>query len=358
MLVLLGIPFLKINKLFLTLPIMKQEFYNISLLERNSFHIDQRAARLVEFDAVEDLVELFGGDPPAEWYVLSGGNNVLFTRDYQGVILSPVAQSIEVVSSNAIETTVRVAAGVEWDDFVEWSVEQGLWGAENLSLIPGKVGAAPVQNIGAYGVEVKDIIRSVEMFCPSTLNILRLEADHCDFGYRDSVFKRSLKGKVIITSVTFVLSRVAAPKLGYGDVVAQVAARGEVTLRNIRDAICAIRSSKLPDTQVLGNAGSFFKNPVVPLDMAEKLKALYPDMPIYGVQGEEDKAKLAAGWLIDRAGFKGYSDGRVGVHAQQALVLVNLGGAKGCEVLALSQKIVDKVSEIFGVEISPEVNIL
>ncbi len=337
---------------------MKQEFYNISLFERNSFKIEQRAAKVIEFENHDDLISIFSNDPPSEWYVLSGGNNVLFTQDYAGVIITPKATSIEILSDNRVESKVRVAAGVEWDDFVEWTVENELWGAENLSLIPGKVGAAPVQNIGAYGVEAKDIICEVEMFCPSTLNTLRLQGEHCDFGYRDSIFKRSLQGKVIITSVTFTLSHLPAPKLGYGDVVSEVAARGGVTQRNIREAICDIRSRKLPDTSVTGNAGSFFKNPVVEASVADALKAKYPDMPLYGVKENPEKAKLAAGWLIDKAGFKGYSEGRVGVHPNQALVLINLGGATGAEVMALAYKIVAKVKDMFGVEISPEVNIL
>ncbi len=337
---------------------MKQEFYNISLSARNSFHVEQMAERLLEFDSEEDLVDIFSSNPPSKWYLLSGGNNVLFTQDYAGVILTPTSSSIEILSSTALETKVRVAAGVEWDDFVEWAVQRDLWGAENLSLIPGKVGAAPIQNIGAYGVEVKDIISEVEMFCPATLNTLKLQGEHCNFGYRESIFKGELRGKVIITYVTFKLSSIAAPKLGYGDVVKEVAARGEVTLRNIREAICAIREAKLPDTAVTGNAGSFFKNPVIESSLAESLKERYPDMPIYAVAGEEQRVKLAAGWLIDKAGFKGHCEGRVGVHPKQALVLINLGGATGAEVIALAEKIAQRVKELFGVEISPEVNIL
>ncbi len=337
---------------------MKQKFTNISLRTRNSFGVEQSAAELIEFDEVADLVDIFTNNPPAEWFVLSGGNNVLFTTDYQGTIITPVGQAIDVVSSNAVSTKVRVAAGVEWDDFVAWCVEHELWGAENLSLIPGKVGAAPVQNIGAYGVEVKDIIEEVEMFCIDNLNTLRLSAAHCDFGYRDSVFKRSLKGRVIITSVTFNLSSVAAPKLSYGDVVNAVAARGELSLSNIREAICSIRSAKLPDTSVVGNAGSFFKNPMVERSVAEALALQYDSMPQYPVKEDPSRVKLAAGWLIEKAGFKGYCDGRVGVHPKQALVLINLGGANGGEVLALSTKIVERVKELFGVELEREVNII
>ncbi len=337
---------------------MKQQFCNISLLSRNSFHIDQRAEHLIEYSCEEDLHEIFSQSPPERWYLLSGGNNVLFTQDFDGTILTPVSSSIEILSTTRFGVRVRVEAGVEWDDFVEWCVEHDLWGAENLSLIPGKVGAAPVQNIGAYGVEVKDIIESVEMFCPATLNSLTLQGEHCDFGYRDSIFKGSLRGRVIITAVTFSLSSVAKPMLGYGDVVSEVAARGEVTLRNIRDAICSIRRSKLPDTSVTGNAGSFFKNPVVGVEVADRLRERYPSMPQYPVEGSSERVKLAAGWLIDQAGFKGYCDSRVGVHPKQALVLINLGGATGGEIMALATKIIERVKELFGVEISPEVNIL
>ncbi|MFI3331806.1 MAG: UDP-N-acetylmuramate dehydrogenase [Rikenellaceae bacterium] len=337
---------------------MKREFFNLLLASRNSFGVDQRAERLIEFEDEADLLDIFSVDPPQEWYVMSGGNNILFTKDYAGVIITPTATSIEVVSSSALQTKVRVAAGVEWDDFVEWAVQHDLWGVENLSLIPGKVGAAPVQNIGAYGCEVGDVVECVEMFCPSTLNTLQLQASHCNFGYRESIFKGSLRGRVIITSVTFNLSRVAQPKLGYGDVVREVAQRGDVTLRNIRDAICAIRTSKLPDTKELGNAGSFFKNPTVELHVAEALKASHPTMPLYDAQGDPTKMKLAAGWLIDQAGFKGYREGCVGVHEKQALVLVNFGGATGVEVLSLSAKIIDRVERLFGVRLSPEVNIL
>lgn len=337
---------------------MKQEFYNISLRERNSFKIDQRAAKLIEFDSMEDLMELFEQDPPQKWYVMSGGNNILLTKDYDGVIISPTNCSIEIITSNIEMVKVKVGAGVEWDDFVAWCVERNLWGAENLSLIPGKVGAAPIQNIGAYGVEAKDIISHVEMFCPETLNTLTLAAAHCDFGYRDSIFKRTLRGRVIITSVTFTLKRTSEPQLGYGDVISQVAALGDVTLKNIRQAICTIRSSKLPDTAVTGNAGSFFKNPVVDAQVAERLKEQYADIPIYAVAGDTEHMKLAAGWLIDKAGFKGYSQGNVEVHPKQALVLINLGGATGAEVMALATKIAEAVFEKFGVEISPEVNIL
>ena len=325
---------------------MIREFHQISLRGRNSFGVDQRAARLVEFETAEDLRTFFAAGIPGRWTVLAGGNNILFTEDYDGVLLTPVARQIALLSDDGDEVRLRVEAGVEW----------GLWGIENLSLIPGKAGSAPVQNIGAYGCEAKDAIRRVEMYCVETGNLLTLDAAHCGFGYRESVFKHDLKGRVIITAIEIRLSHTPRPKLGYGDVEREVEARGGATLRNIREAICSIRRAKLPDPAVLGNAGSFFKNPVVEAPVAERLLAEYPDMPHYAAP--EGRIKLAAGWLIDRAGMKGYREGSVGVHERQALVLVNHGGATGGEVIAFARTVQAKVREKFGIEIDTEVNIL
>ena len=336
---------------------MIREFHQISLRGRNSFGVDQRAARLVEFETAEDLRTFFAAGIPGRWTVLAGGNNILFTEDYDGVLLTPVARQIALLSDDGDEVSLRVEAGVEWDDLVEWAVERGLWGIENLSLIPGKAGSAPVQNIGAYGCEAKDAIRRVEMYCVKTGNLLTLDAAHCGFGYRESVFKHDLKGRVIITAIEIRLSHTPRPKLGYGDVEREVEARGGVTLRNIREAICAIRRAKLPDPKVTGNAGSFFKNPVVDECVARQLQAQWPDMPVYPAAGCAGKVKLAAGWLIDKTGLKGYKRGRVGVHERQALVLVNLGGATGGEVIDFAHTVQMRVHEKFGIEIDTEVNI-
>ena len=335
---------------------MIREFHQISLRTRNSFGVDQQAARLIEFETPEDLRTLFAAGIPEKWTVLAGGNNILFTRDYDGVLLTPVARGITLLSDDGDEVRVRADAGVEWDDLVEWAVGRGLWGIENLSLIPGKAGSAPVQNIGAYGCEAKDAIRRVEMYCVETGAMLTLDAAHCGFGYRESVFKHDLKGRVIITAVEIALTHTPRPRLGYGDVEREVEARGGATLRNIREAICSIRRAKLPDPAVLGNAGSFFKNPVVEAPVAERLLAEYPDMPHYAAP--EGRIKLAAGWLIDRAGMKGRRKGTVGVHERQALVLVNHGGATGGEVIAFARTVQAKVREKFGIEIDTEVNIL
>lgn len=335
---------------------MIREFHHIDLRDRNSFGVRQQAARLVEFETPDDLRAIFDSGVPANWMVLSGGNNILFTRDYDGLLLTPVARGIVPLAEEGDTVRVRVEAGVEWDDLVEWSVGQGLWGLENLSLIPGKAGATPVQNIGAYGSEAKDTIRRVECFCVESGTILTLDAAHCGFGYRESIFKHTLKGQVIITAIEIELSRTPRPKLGYGDVEREVEARGGATLRNIREAICAIRRAKLPDPAVLGNAGSFFKNPVVEAATAEELLEQYPDMPHY--PAPEGRVKLAAGWLIDRTGLKGHREGAVGVHERQALVLVNYGGATGHEVIAFARKVQSAVHDKFGIAIDTEVNIL
>lgn len=336
---------------------MIREFHHISLRGRNSFGVEQQAARLIEFQTPDDLREIFSRGAPERWCVLSGGNNIVFTKDFDGLLITPANCGIELLREEGDRVWVRVEAGAEWDDVVEWAVERGLWGIENLSLIPGKAGAAPVQNIGAYGCEAKDTIQSVEMFCVETGTVLTLDAAHCGFGYRESIFKHSLKGRVIITSVILRLSRTPQPRLGYGDVEREVEARGGVTLRNIREAICAIRRAKLPDPAVLGNAGSFFKNPVVDEAEAMRLRIEYPEMPLYPA-AEPGKAKLAAGWLIDKAGLKGYAEGNVGVHERQALVLVNRGGATGGEVIAFARMVQRRVGEKFGIEIDMEVNIL
>ena len=336
---------------------MIREFHQTSLRGRNSFGVEQHAARLAEFETEEDLHAIFGGGIPDRWSVLSGGNNILFTRDYDGLLLTPVSQRIALLGEEEGTVHVRADAGVEWDDLVEWAVQRGLWGLENLSLIPGKAGAAPVQNIGAYGCEAKDAIERVHMFCVENCKCMTLDAAHCCFGYRESIFKHDLRGRVVITAVDIRLSRTPQPRLGYGDVEREVEARGGTTLRNIREAVCAIRRAKLPDPAVTGNAGSFFKNPVVGREEAERLSALYPDMPHYPA-ADPSQVKLAAGWLIDRAGLKGHSEGRVGIHPRQALVIINLGGATGTEIVAFARKVQEQVKKRFGVEIEPEVNIL
>ncbi len=325
---------------------MIKDIFDAPLRELNTFGIEARANRLVEFSTADDLRSLrdvFEG----QWRVLGGGSNIVLTGDYHGVVLKSAGRERAVLESGL----VRVEAGVVWDDFVAWSVEQGLWGAENLSGIPGTVGAAPIQNIGAYGAEAKDIIDSVEMFDPERFEVRELTNAECRFGYRDSVFKRGLRG--VVVAVNFRLSRDAAPKLDYGGL--RTAVGDDPTLGNIRRTVIGIRDSKLPDPAVQGNAGSFFKNPVVPAAVAAKLLEEYPDMPVY--DAATGTKKLAAGWLIDRAGWRGRALGRAGVHSQQALVLVNLGGATGADILALAKAVQADVLAKFGVAIDMEVNI-
>ncbi len=337
---------------------MIREYIDISLKERNTFGIDARCARLVEYSDAADLQALFlGGVFEGRWMVLSGGSNVVFTGDFDGVILHPAGNGIQITGEHGDTVYARATAGTDWDVFTGWCAGNGLWGAENLSGIPGLAGASPVQNIGAYGVEVKDIIRSVELFAVDTGKELTLATSHCDFGYRDSIFKRSLKGKAVVTAVNFALSRKEKPMLGYGDLYEKTRELGGPTLENIRRAVIGIRDSKLPNPKVTGNAGSFFKNPVVPEKFALELKGRYPDMPVYPAQ-VEGCSKLAAGWLIDQSGWKGRRHGSVGVHAKQALVLVNLGGATGRDVMELAALVQADVEAKFGVAIETEVNVV
>ena len=332
--------------------------YNVPLGPMNSFGIDATAKYMLEFENSDELVAYFNrSDKPSDrWTVISGGNNILLTRDYEGVVLHPTGRRMEVLGEGKDMVRVRVEAGVEWDDFVAWCVAHGWSGVENLSLIPGYVGAAPVQNIGAYGVEVKEVVESVEALMIDTLESQRFSNAECKFGYRESVFKNRLRGQAIITAVTFALRTYSEPRLGYGDLKAETQKLGEPTLENIRRAVIAIRRRKLPDPKEMGNAGSFFKNPVVDQTVADALQMEYENMPIYPVG--KGRVKLAAGWLIDQAGWRGAVRGRVGVHERQALVLVNRGGATGDEVLDLAREIQHDVEQKFGVKIEPEVNIL
>lgn len=337
---------------------MIKEYIDFPLQELNSFHVEERAAKIIEFDSASDLDIIFSApNRPEKWYVLGGGNNILFTKRYDGTLIHPVGCGINIISEDDDSITIEAEAAVEWDDLVENCVERALWGAENLSLIPGSVGASPVQNIGAYGAEAKDIISRVHYFDTEECQHHTLTNEECRFGYRDSIFKQELKGRAIITSVEFRLSKHPAPNLGYGDLAAETEARGGASLINIRESVCDIRRRKLPDTSKIGNAGSFFKNPVVDKKVADQLKELHEDMPVYPT-ADESKCKLAAGWLIDRAGLKGYRNEKVGVHERQALVLVNLGGATGEDVIALAQSVQQSVYDKFGIKIEPEVNIL
>lgn len=328
---------------------------NKSLYGLNTFGMRAAAAEWQEFASGEELQAIFA-NPPKRWYVMSGGSNTLFTKDFDGMILHPVATSIAVVAEDDSSVIVEAEAAVVWDDLVCWAVERGYAGLENLSYIPGMVGASPVQNIGAYGTEVGDVIESVRYFDMETLEIRQIEASQCRFGYRDSIFKRELKGRAIVLAVVFRLSKTPVYNTEYGDVKREIEEAGaEVSLASIRQAIIKIRKYKLPEPSEIGNGGSFFKNPIVAAEIAEKLLAEHPDMPSYK---SDCGIKIPAGWLIDRAGWKGYRRGDAGVHDRQALVLVNHGTATGAEILALAHEIIADIKAKFGITIEPEVNIL
>lgn len=333
-------------------------YNNINVASRISFRVNHQAKTVVEFETAEDLRGYFTEHKPDKWYVLGAGNNTLFTKDYDGVVLTPICREMTIIEDNAEYVDIRVEAGADWDTLVAWSVERGLWGLENLTSIPSSVGAAPVQNIGAYGAEVKDVVTTVEYFDCVAMEVKRISNAECRFAYRDSIFKQELRGVAIILAVEMRLQREPKPNLGYGDVMREVEALGGATPANIRRAISDIRGRKLPDPQVLGNAGSFFKNPIVERDVAERLLHKYPSMPHYDVPTEPNKVKLAAGWLIDQSGLKGYREHGVGVHEHQALVLVNYGTACGNDVKLFAEFVASVVEHKFGVTITPEVNIL
>lgn len=332
---------------------------NYSLKPYNTFGIDVRCRYFVEAGEVDELLDFVASYEwePQEVLILGGGSNFLFTEDFNGTVFYPAMQGIEVVREDAVEVEVRVGAGVEWDDFVAWAVGQGFWGIENLSLIPGHVGAAPVQNVGAYGMEAGERIIEVEAIHLPEARLVRIAGRDCRFAYRDSIFKKEWKNRYIITHVFFRLSKQPQFRLDYGSMRSELErVGGEVTLQKIRQAVINIRNSKLPDVKILPNAGSFFKNPVVPLKLAENLLKQYPALPVYPV--DEAKVKLAAGWLIEQCGWKGKVLGQAGVHEKQALVLVNRGDADGVEIAHLANEIKKSVFIKFGVWIEPEVYIL
>ena len=334
-----------------------KELYNCSLLPYNTFGMDVKASRFVEYASVEELRGLWNAEREAVARALhiGGGSNLLFASDYEGLILHSAIKGYTVVKETEEEVEVRVGAGEVWDDFVAYTVANGWYGAENLSLIPGEVGASAVQNIGAYGVEAKDLIVSVDTFGLETGEERRFMQEECRYAYRESVFKQELKGKYAVTFVTYRLKKHPVFHLEYGNIRAELEKQGcQVDLENVRRIIIAIRQAKLPDPKVLGNAGSFFMNPVVPKMQFEALLAQYPDMPHYPV--DDAHVKIPAGWMIDRCGWKGKRVGHAGVHEKQALVLVNCGGATGKEVMHLAEGIVASVRERFGVTIRPEVN--
>jgi UDP-N-acetylmuramate dehydrogenase len=334
---------------------------NYNLLTHNTFGLDVNCSEFFEFnteDELKDVVSKIRKGEITKYLVIGAGSNVLFTSDYSGLILHSAIKGVDVIKEDDFHVYIRVGSGETWDDIVDKSVCNDWHGAENLSLIPGEVGASAVQNIGAYGAEAKDLIYEVEAMNISTGEIERISNKDCAYSYRQSRFKNQWKGKYIVTYVTYVLSKQFTPRLDYGNIRAELDKEGvkQPNAVQLRQTIIKIRRAKLPDPQIEGNAGSFFMNPVIGKDKYNELASLYPTMPHYTVDDLHEK--IPAGWMIDQCGWKGKSLGRVGVHVNQALVLVNHGGATGQELIRLSDTIRRDVKTKFGIEIFPEVNIL
>lgn len=336
---------------------MIHRYNDHSLLAHNTFGMNVKAKSFIEYTSVDDLKELLAEmartDENQKMLSIGGGSNLLFAGDFQGTVLHSLIKGMEVCRETDETVWVRVGAGEVWDDFVAYSVSHQWYGAENLSAIPGEVGASAIQNIGAYGAEVKDIISQVEAVEVETAQIRSFNVGECKYAYRQSIFKKELKGKYIVTHVIYKLSKNPVFHIDYGNLKAVLEGK-PLTLENVRNAVCAVRSSKLPDPKVMGNAGSFFMNPVVPREQFLKLQAEYPSMPHYEV--DENSVKIPAGWMIDQCGWKGRALGKAGVHDKQALVLVNLGGATGQEVMQLAYTVQQDVKQKFGIDIFPEVN--
>ncbi len=330
-------------------------YENYSLLHNNTFGIDVTARYFFEYETKEELQFFLQSEIAKKNKLLpiGGGSNLLFLSDFEGVILHSQLKEIEIENEDEDFIFVKVGSGVVWDSFVQHCVDNGWGGVENLSLIPGEVGASPVQNIGAYGVEAKDLIYSVEVVSIKDSSVVEFANSDCRFGYRDSVFKHEFKDKFIVVSVTFQLRKNPIYNLDYQYLKSEVGKRGDCSLKTIRETIIEIRNSKLPLPEVLGSAGSFFMNPVVEKDFALELQKKYPLMPFYSLS--ETSVKLSSAWLIDQCGWKGKRIENVGVYEKQPLVLVNFGGASGKEVVSLAEEIQQSVFEKFKVKIKPEV---
>ena len=332
---------------------------NYSLKKYNTFGIAATAKYFACFSSENELVELLRNDlcKTEPLFILGGGSNILLTQDFEGLVLANTIKGMEVIAEDNHSSTIEVGAGEVWHDFVLWSIDKNLSGIENLALIPGLVGASPMQNIGAYGLEVKDVITTVHFIEIGSGNSIILSNEDCNFGYRDSIFKHELKEKVVITKVIFKLSKTPLNKTTYGAIGEELKNLNlEPSPKNISTAVINIRSRKLPDPKILGNSGSFFKNPIIETTQFENLKREFPEMVGYTIS--ETKTKIAAGWLIDNAGLKGYRKADAGVHKNQALVLVNYGNATGLEIINLAKEIQEKIKDKYGISITPEVNIL
>jgi len=328
---------------------------NYNLKTHNTFGIDAKCSRFLEYESVAEAqkVAKILRESSIPYIIIGGGSNLLLTKDYEGIVVHSACKGVERRGNSLI-----CGSGEVWDDIVAKSIAMQLYGAENLSLIPGDVGASAVQNIGAYGSEVKDLIRKIKAVEISTGTVREFNHTECEYGYRQSRFKHEWKNRFLIISVEYELSEAFQPRLDYGNIRAELERRNitEPTAQQLRDTIIDIRNAKLPDPKVMGNAGSFFMNPIVSREKYEQLAAQYEGMPHYEI--DADHVKIPAGWMIDQCGWKGKSLGRAGVHDKQALVLVNRGGATGAEIVALCEAIQKDVKAKFDIDIHPEVNII
>ena len=332
---------------------------NISLKNYNTFGIDVKARFFVEITGLVQLQKVLELKAYPKKFIISGGSNMLLTKDIDALVVHLKLKGISIVEENENFVEVKAMAGENWHELVMWSLDQGFGGLENLSLIPGNVGTAPIQNIGAYGVELKDVFVSCAAMDVKTGELEGFDNEACEFGYRESIFKNRAKDKYIISSVVLKLTKKDhVLHTGYGSIENELKEKGIVhpTIRDISDAVIAIRRSKLPDPKEIGNSGSFFKNPVISQKAFDRFIKKYPNAPFYEM--DDDKFKIPAGWLVEQCGFKGKRFGDAGVHEKQALVLVNHGSATGKEILDLSKKIQDEVQKTFKIKIQPEVNII
>ena len=338
-------------------PAAPQPLSNLSLESRNTFGLPAIAELAYDITSPDQLPGLMADilNQGGAWRVLGGGSNVVLPNTLSGTTLLMSIFGKEIIDSNDHFTAVAVGAGENWHDFVAWTLEQNLPGLENLALIPGTVGAAPIQNIGAYGAEVADYLACVEVFDYKKQAFVTLNKADCHFAYRDSYFKQN-PGRFIVTKVVFKIPQAWMPRLTYADLAKQFSDHSSPSAQEIFTAVCNIRQSKLPDPKVIGNAGSFFQNPIVATTLYQNLLALHPNLASY--PDANGTRKLAAGWLIDQCGFKGYQSGPAGVYEKQALVLVNHGGARANDILELASTIQEKVKERFGIELQIEPNIL
>lgn len=333
---------------------------DVQLKPFNTFGIEATAKYFIEVSSINQLQEILQSPDfqSTERLILGGGSNMLLTKDFDGLVIKIAIKGFEVVNENEDNIWIKAGAGLVWHDLVMQCVNQNYAGMENLSLIPGTVGAAPMQNIGAYGIEIKEVFEELQALEMATGEIKNFDKAMCNFGYRESIFKHEAKGKYIILNVTFKLNKRPTFHIEYGAIKDTLAEMNisEMSIKSISDAVIHIRQSKLPNPAEIGNAGSFFKNPEIHNTQFEALKSQFPTIPAYPVS--ETTTKVPAGWLIEQAGWKGQRFGNVGVHAKQALVLVNYGGGKGEEIKDLSQKIQASVKEKFGIQLSAEVNFI